>query len=68
VERPTAVVSCNYHQDHFGDTFGIALHEGGHAHTACVGFGLERITLALFKTHGFDLAQWPATVRATLGL
>jgi seryl-tRNA synthetase len=67
-ETPTAVVSCNYHQDHFGDTFGIQQHDGTVAHTACVGFGLERITLALFKTHGFDLAQWPASVTKTLAL
>jgi seryl-tRNA synthetase len=67
-DKPTAVVSCNYHQDHFGDVFGISLPNGEHAHTACVGFGLERITLALFKTHGFDIAAWPADVRKTLGL
>ena len=30
--------------------------DGGVAHTGCVGFGLERITLALFRTHGLDLA------------
>lgn len=68
VEKPTAVVSCNYHQDHFGDTFGIRQQDGSLAHTACVGFGLERITLALFKTHGFDLASWPSSVTTTLDL
>ncbi|MEY2406368.1 MAG: hypothetical protein QOG39_1284, partial [Acidimicrobiaceae bacterium] len=36
------------------------------AHTACIGFGLERIALALIKTHGTDLASWPAGVRASL--
>ena len=44
----------NYHLDHFGQTFGIKTADGRDAHTACVGFGLERIALALFKTHGFD--------------
>jgi seryl-tRNA synthetase len=64
----TAIVSCNYHQDHFGKAFGIKTADGEVAHTACVGFGLERITLALFKAHGFDVTRWPASVRTTLGL
>ena len=39
------------------------------AHTACVGFGLERITLALLRHHGLDLAAWPEAVRdLALGL
>ncbi len=64
----TAAVSCNYHQDHFGSAFDIATPDGKTAHTACVGFGLERITLALFKAHGLDITRWPAAVRTTLGL
>lgn len=68
VERPTAVVSCNYHQDHFAQKFNIKTSDGEPAHTACVGFGLERITLALFKTHGFRPATWPVEVRHNLGL
>jgi len=67
-ESLTAVVSCNYHQDHFGDVFKIRQHDGSVAHTACVGFGLERITLALFKKHGFDFAAWPAQARKILGV
>jgi seryl-tRNA synthetase len=66
-EKPTACVSCNYHEDHFGHAFHISLPDGSPAHTACVGFGLERITLALFKHHGFNVAAWPADVRKTLG-
>lgn len=68
VEKPTACVSCNYHQDHFGLAFDIRTADGEPAHTACVGFGLERITLALFRTHGFDPRRWPDGVRATLEL
>jgi seryl-tRNA synthetase len=64
----TAVVSCNYHQDHFGSVFGINTADGEVAHTACVGFGLERITLALFRAHGFDTARWSPSIRTTLGL
>ena len=36
------------------------------AHTACLGFGLERIVLALLRTHGLDPAAWPDAVRAEL--
>jgi seryl-tRNA synthetase len=67
-EKPTAVVSCNYHLEHFGHAFGIKTADGSDAHTACIGFGLERIALALFKTHGFTPSQWPTPVRNTLGL
>jgi seryl-tRNA synthetase len=64
----TPIISLNYHQDHFGSAFGIATASGGPAHTACVGFGLERIALALFRRHGFDRPAWPAAVRRELGL
>jgi seryl-tRNA synthetase len=65
-ENPTAVASFNYHQDHFGSVFGIQTHDGEVAHTACLGFGLERTVMALFKTHGFQPAEWPSAVRAQL--
>jgi seryl-tRNA synthetase len=65
--EPTAVASFNYHQDHFSSTYGIAMDNGGGpAHTACLGFGLERITLALLRTHGLDPDTWPAPVREEL--
>jgi seryl-tRNA synthetase len=66
-EKPTAISSTNYHLDYFGTTFGIASADGGAAHTACIGFGLERIALALFVRHGPDVAGWPTDVRARLG-
>ena len=65
-ENPTAVCSFNYHQEHFGEVFGIHTADGKVAHTACLGFGLERVVMALFKTHGFDSTTWPADVRARL--
>ena len=34
----------------------------------CIGFGLERIALALFKTHGLNTGSWPDAVRAILSL
>ncbi len=64
--EPTAVASFNYHQDHFAATYGIELADGGMAHTACLGFGHERIVLALLRAHGVDAAGWPADVRASL--
>jgi seryl-tRNA synthetase len=65
-EKPTAICSFNWHQDHFSSTFGIRNADGETASTACLGFGLERVTLALVKHHGFDPAAWPAPVRALL--
>jgi seryl-tRNA synthetase len=65
-ENRTAVCSFNYHQSKFGETFGIRTTDGETAHTACLGFGLERVTMALFQTHGFDPQAWPAPVRQRL--
>ncbi|MCL6708463.1 amino acid--[acyl-carrier-protein] ligase [Pseudomonas sp. R2.Fl] len=66
VQKPTACMSFNYHQDAFGTKWGLNLADGSVAHTACVGFGLERIALALFHHHGLDVGEWPAKVRKAL--
>ena len=66
LEKPTAICSFNWHQDHFSSKFGIRNADQSAAHTACLGFGLERVTLALIKTHGFDPQAWPEAVRAQL--
>lgn len=67
--EPTAVASFNYHQDHFSSVYGIEMEgEDRTAHTACLGFGLERITLALVREHGLDQDRWPAAVREELGI
>ena len=63
---PTAVCSFNFHETHFGDAFEIQTPDGEVANTACLGFGLERVAMALFQTHGFDPGTWPAEVRAKL--
>ncbi len=65
-EDPGAVLSVNAHLDHFGADFGITTADGGVAHTACVGFGLERVTLALLLQHGLEPARWPSAVRTLL--
>jgi seryl-tRNA synthetase len=64
--EPTAVASFNYHQEHFAEVHGLTLADGGVAHTACLGFGLERVSLALLHAHGLDLAAWPDDVRREL--
>ncbi|HEY2398245.1 MAG TPA: amino acid--[acyl-carrier-protein] ligase [Solirubrobacteraceae bacterium] len=65
-EQPAAVASFNYHQDHFASAYGIELADGGAAHSACLGFGLERITLALYGAHGLEQSSWPQDVRSQL--
>ncbi len=65
-DSPTAVCSFNFHQQHFGSTFAILTPDGEPAHTACLGFGLERVVMALFKAHGFSISRWPEAVRRRL--
>lgn len=65
---PTACMSFNYHEDHFGATWGLRTDDDEVAHTACAAFGLDRLTIALFATHGLDLESWPSTAREALGL
>jgi seryl-tRNA synthetase len=67
-EQPTAIISLNNHQEHFAQIYGIAAADGAAAHTSCIGFGLERITLALYRRHGFNRERWPQPVRAALRL
>lgn len=62
----TAIASANYHESHFGETFGLTTTDGAPAHSSCFGFGLERISLALLKHHGMNSDQWPASVRSAL--
>ncbi len=64
--EPTAVASFNRHREHFAEAFGVRLADGSLAHTACVGFGHERIVLALLRAHGFEVERWPERVRAEL--
>jgi seryl-tRNA synthetase len=64
--QPTACMSFNYHRDHFGTTWDILDVTGTPAHTGCVAFGMDRIAVALFHTHGIDVAQWPGNVRELL--
>jgi len=64
----TAIASSNYHEGHFGDIYEIRTAGGDTAHTGCMAFGEERVTLALFSSHGLDTRTWPSGVRDKLGL
>lgn len=66
--RTISVGSFNVHGTTFGKPYGIRLPTGEVANTACVGFGLERFTFALFCQHGAQPRQWPERIRAVLGL
>jgi len=67
-QNPTACMSFNYHRDHFGTTWGIETAAGNVAHTGCVAFGMDRLALALFATHGIDLQKWPKSAREALSV
>jgi len=64
----TAIASANCQREHLTAAFGIRTPDGEVAHASCVAFGMERTTLALLRTHGLDVATWPAEVRGLLGL
>ena len=66
-EQPTACMSFNYHQDHFGAAWNLRNVAGQTMHTGCVAFGMDRLALAMFATHGLD-PSWPASVRAALAM
>ena len=65
-DKPTACLSFNYHMEHFGEIWDLRLLNGELAHTACVGFGFERLALALLRHHGFDPQRWPEETREAL--
>ena len=67
-EKPTACMSFNNHRDHFGTVWDIRDEDGNLAHTGCVAFGMDRLTIALFATHGLDTAAWPDGAREALSL
>jgi seryl-tRNA synthetase len=66
--RPTACMSFNYHREHFGITWGIQTSAGEPAHTSCVAFGIDRLTVAMFAIHGADPGKWPTSVRNALAI
>jgi seryl-tRNA synthetase len=67
-EKPTACISFNYHREYFGEVWGLRNARGAVLHTGCVAFGMDRLAVALFATHGVKITDWPAPVRAALNL
>jgi seryl-tRNA synthetase len=67
-DSPTACMSFNYHKEHFGEVWGLHNAKGEVLHTGCVAFGMDRLAVALFVTHGAEIRTWPASVRAVLEL
>jgi seryl-tRNA synthetase len=67
-ESPTACMSFNYHKEHFGEVWGLHNAKGEVLHTGCVAFGMDRLAVALFATHGAKVKAWPASVRGVLEL
>jgi seryl-tRNA synthetase len=67
-DSPTACMSFNYHKEHFGEVWGLANANGQVLHTGCVAFGMDRLAVALFVTHGAEIGAWPASVRKALNL
>jgi seryl-tRNA synthetase len=66
--RPTACMSFNYHQAHFGEVWGLHNDRQEHSHTGCVAFGMDRLAVAMFAIHGVDVVRWPSSVRQALAL
>lgn len=67
-DSPTACMSFNYHKEHFGEVWGLHNEAGELVHTGCVAFGMDRLAVALFVTHGAKVSGWPASVRTALNL
>jgi seryl-tRNA synthetase len=57
-----AIGSINFHQNYFGETFGIR-RAGKAAYSGCVAFGLERWIYAFLTHFGWEEADWPAFER-----
>ncbi len=62
-DRTIAAGSFNFHDSFFGEGFNIRHGQENWVRTACVGFGLERLTYAFLCQHGLDRRRWPERVR-----
>lgn len=56
--RPISVLSSNLHGPNFSKAFSIT-QAGRPINTGCIGFGHERLALAIIAQHGSDPARWP---------
>ncbi|WP_461209671.1 class-II aminoacyl-tRNA synthetase family protein [Desulfocurvus sp. DL9XJH121] len=61
-DKRLAIMSSNLHGPTFSKAFNITM--GGRLiNTGCLGFGLERLALAILAQHGMDPAAWPRGLR-----
>jgi seryl-tRNA synthetase len=67
-EPPVACMSFNSHLDHFASIWRLRGEAGEAVHSACVAFGIDRLAIALFCTHGLELQKWPVAVRQALSV
>ncbi len=67
-DKNCAVASINLHNDFFSRNYDYKDLEGDDLRSGCVAFGHERLAYAMFCRHGANLADWPSSVRAYLGL
>jgi seryl-tRNA synthetase len=58
-----AVGSVNHHGDHFGAAWDIRTADGAHAHSCCLGLGIDRWCYAVLAQYGLDPAGWPSALR-----
>lgn len=58
-----AIGSLNFHGKHFGLGFGIHDGDGNTVHSACLGFGIERMALTALAAHGTEPERWPDVLR-----
>lgn len=59
--RPISILSSNLHGPTFSKAFSIT-QAGRPINTGCIGFGLERMALAILAQHGSDESRWPAAL------
>lgn len=69
-QRPDefAASSFNLHRDFYTSIYDTRRAEGGHAESACMGFGLERWLYGFLSQKGLDPKHWPRWVRERTAL
>lgn len=60
---PVAAASVNHHGDHFARAWDIGMSDDEVAHSACMGFGIDRWCLGIFSQFGFEVNDWPRSLR-----
>jgi hypothetical protein len=66
-DNSIAVASFNFHENFFGEAFGITRSDNQSILSGCVGFGLERLVYAFLCQHGLDASRWPTVIANALG-